>query len=218
MPPPADLDATRAKLIEAAGAVFAEQGYQNATVRDICQLAGANVAAVNYHFGDKLGLYTQVLLQAVNAESQDELFTRFAAINTPEEGLRMVVHLMLEKMCSKDRPAWQIRIMGHEMANPSPALPKVFESIVLPRYNRLRDLIGAFLNLPPDHDTTRLCAHSIIGQVVHHVHARGVIAQMWPQLEYTPQRIEQIANHIADFSIAGVRALAQNTTEPRSSE
>ena len=54
-------DLTRDKLIEAAGSVFAERGYRAATIREICRRAGANVAAVNYTFGDKMGLYTEVL-------------------------------------------------------------------------------------------------------------------------------------------------------------
>ena len=52
--------ATRLQLIEAAGEVFAEMGFQNATVREICRRAGANVAAVNYHFQSK-----EALLDAV---------------------------------------------------------------------------------------------------------------------------------------------------------
>src|ERR1700682_3996592 len=60
-------DRTREKLLEVAGKVFAERGYQAATIREICVRAGANVAAVNYHFGDKLGLYTEILQQSVRA-------------------------------------------------------------------------------------------------------------------------------------------------------
>ena len=59
--PAVSADGTRIRLLKAAARVFAEHGYQDATVRQICERAGANIALVNYHFGDKLELYTEVL-------------------------------------------------------------------------------------------------------------------------------------------------------------
>jgi AcrR family transcriptional regulator len=55
---------TRQRLIQAATRLFADAGYRGASVRDICNLAGANPGAVSYHFGGKRQLYRSVLRQA----------------------------------------------------------------------------------------------------------------------------------------------------------
>jgi len=60
---PAD-DATKTRLLEAAGEEFADKGFGGATVRAICARAGANVAAINYHFGDKERLYIEAVIEA----------------------------------------------------------------------------------------------------------------------------------------------------------
>ena len=64
--------ATRERLLEAACALFAERGWHGARVQDVCRAADANIAAVNYHFGGKEGLYRAVwdraLADAVDAD------------------------------------------------------------------------------------------------------------------------------------------------------
>lgn len=52
---------TKARLIQCAGRLIADQGYDRTTSKDICRLAGVNMAAVNYHFGSREGLYQAVL-------------------------------------------------------------------------------------------------------------------------------------------------------------
>src|SRR3954465_10694117 len=61
---------TKQQLIEAAGQVFAEHGYRAATVREICLRAGANVASIHYHFGDKEKLYLEVLRYAHQRDNE----------------------------------------------------------------------------------------------------------------------------------------------------
>src|SRR6516225_8210096 len=56
---------TRERVLKAAAQLFADRGFKKVTVRDICRAARANVAAVNYHFGDKGGLYREVLQLAI---------------------------------------------------------------------------------------------------------------------------------------------------------
>jgi AcrR family transcriptional regulator len=208
-PVPAAPDPTRQKLLEAAGQVFAENGFHSATVRDICARAGANVAAVNYYFGDKVELYEEVLRQAVCTVHDAGLREALGSAQ-PKDALRRVIRYMLEKFCGASRPSWAMRLMVHEMARPTPVLIRVIDEIVEPNYIMLRRLIGRMLDLPPDHETTRLCAHSVFGQVAHWAHSRPAIARLWPELEMTEETMDRIAQHITDFSMAYLKAHPKN--------
>jgi AcrR family transcriptional regulator len=205
---PVLLDDTRTKLLDAAGQVFAESGFQAATVREICARAGVNVALVNYHFGDKLELYTEVLRLSVGASGNGIINKAIASTAPPEAAFRELIHAMLLRVCRADRPGWHFRLMMHEFAQPTPAMASVIDETMRPVYDRFRELIGLMLGFPPDHDCVRLSTHSVIAQVVHYAHGRKVILRVWPDLELNPERIEQIAAHIADFSLAGLRHLA----------
>jgi AcrR family transcriptional regulator len=202
--PAALADDTRTKLLDAAGEVFAESGFQAATVREICARAGVNVALVNYHFGDKLELYTEVLRHLIGSSGNGIIQKAIASTAPPGEAFRELIHAMLLRVCRGDRPGWQFRLMVHEFAQPTPAMSSVIDETMRPIYDRFRGLIGTMLNLPPDHDKVRLSTHSVIAQVVHYVHSRHVVSRVWPELELNPERIAQIATHIADFSLAGL--------------
>ena len=57
-------DDTATRVLNAAGLIFAEKGYKNATVREICRAARVNLASVNYHFRDKERLYIETVKRA----------------------------------------------------------------------------------------------------------------------------------------------------------
>jgi TetR/AcrR family transcriptional regulator, regulator of cefoperazone and chloramphenicol sensitivity len=209
-----DHDATRARLIYAGGEVFAEHGFRDATVREICTRAGANIAAINYHFRDKAGLYLAVLRHSMTAGAgHPEPRDAAALAETPEEALRLMVTAMLLRMHNPATGrACHLRIMVHEMAQPTDALPRVVEEIIGPNYAAMRQILSRLLNRPPDDDITRLCAHSIIGQVVHYAHAGPVINLLWPDLKMTQERLNAIAAHISDFSLSAIRHHKETTS------
>jgi TetR/AcrR family transcriptional regulator, regulator of cefoperazone and chloramphenicol sensitivity len=206
-------DDTRTKILKAAIKVFSDHGYDRATVRDICRRAGVNLALVNYHFGDKMELYLAVVRFAVDADAKMELINHALEQNAdPCDALRQIIRAVLERLSTtREQFGLQLRFVLKEMANPTPALAGVVEESLQPLYDRLRSLVGQILNLPPNHDKTRLCTHSIMGQVAHYSHAQPVLCQLWPKMKMSPKQREMVANHIADFSLAYLRSPVQES-------
>jgi TetR/AcrR family transcriptional regulator, regulator of cefoperazone and chloramphenicol sensitivity len=207
-------DSTRQKLIESAGKVFAEVGFNDATVREICSRAGANVAAVNYYFGDKLGLYTEVLTSSMLAQQETTLIASRAYPSDPGAALEALICEWFKTVHEGGRPSWFARILAHEMGQPTQALDRVAEAMA-GNYLQLRTLVGKLIRRGPNDLRTRLCVHSIVGQVLHYITGRPMLARLWPDLELDNQRQRRaVVEHIVAFSLAGVECAARQKREP----
>ncbi len=126
--------------------------------------------------------------------------------NAPlEDILRAVIGARLQSVAKPNLPDWHFRIMVHELVQPTPALSRVVNEVSRPIYKRLLELIGGIIDLPPKHEKTRLCAHSVMGQILVYVLAGPLLKQLWPELEMTPEQVDRIAKHIGDFSLAYLR-------------
>src|SRR5579875_190685 len=121
--------ATRARLLEVAADVFAEAGYQQAKIRQICARAGANIALVNYYFGDKLGLYTEVLQQTVKAGHIAAMRGALEQEGPPEQILRALIKARMRGLSRRDEAHRQFRSFVHELANPTPAMERVIDEV-----------------------------------------------------------------------------------------
>jgi AcrR family transcriptional regulator len=148
--PAARRRSTAARLFDAAITEFARHGYQGATVRAICQRAGANTAAVNYHFGGKEQLYAQVLEHIFRAprETRAALRPDLAAAPAAERLREFILNFFHEVYgCVDDRNQCgdlaSIFIM--EMAHPSPALARIIDTYILPDSRRLTDIVAELL-------------------------------------------------------------------------
>jgi AcrR family transcriptional regulator len=212
---PVQLAATRQKLVDSAGPIFAEKGYYSATVREICKRAGANVAAVNYHFKDKLRLYEEVLAHCKRAAHMDQMRAALDQTGSPEDILRDVIRARVRGLRKDAFPSWYLRIFAHELADPTPAMSRMVDRISRPVYERLLELIGKIIGMPPHHTKTRLCAHSVMGQILFYVFAGPLFARFSPEMKLTDEMLEQIANHIADFSLAYLREIGRNVQRKR---
>jgi len=202
-------DDTRARILETAGHVFAETGFQAAKIRDICARAGVNLAAVNYHFRDKLGLYRELLRYLACMKAPPADFDAVLWRPHPEAKLRAFVLDMLHHMYGEGQPAWPVRLMTHELAQPTPAFDGVVDQIMRPRHDAVCVLVGGIIGRPAGDRRTRLCVQSIMGQVMIYAHGREVLKRLWPELKFTPETLEEIAGHIAAFSYAALKSFAR---------
>lgn len=207
--------ATRARLIASAGSIFADVGYQAATTRQICVLANANAAAVHYHFGDKLGLYTAVLNHLIVGEEERVAEHSLLKLQ-PESALRGFISLMSHNLNGDDVPDQYTRIMLHELSQPTAGLTVVVEAIIRPRARLLCRIIADLMDRSPRELLVRLCAHSIIGQIVHYTHARPVIKLMWPGWRMTAHTRNLIVDHVTEFSLAAVKSVARRARTKKS--
>ncbi|MCO4746976.1 MAG: TetR/AcrR family transcriptional regulator [Proteobacteria bacterium] len=86
---PRDPAETRARFLEAALELFAEQGYAGTSTRQIATAAGSNVASLAYHFGGKAGLYAAAL-QRLHEDLAEATPAEIPA-DTPAELIEQVV-------------------------------------------------------------------------------------------------------------------------------
>jgi AcrR family transcriptional regulator len=198
-------ESTRAKLLDAAAEVFAEVGYHRATIREICARAGVNGALVNYHFGDKLELYAQMLQRLVSVARIEAVRAALNQKAPPETILREAIKAGFVASPPATRSGWLFRILAHEITQPTPAMTRVVDSVLRPLYNQLYEIVGALIGLPAVDEQTRLCAHSIMGQVIIYALAGPVLARLWPDMRMTPENLDRIADHVTDFSLAYLR-------------
>jgi AcrR family transcriptional regulator len=193
---------TRQRLLMAAGEEFAERGFHHTTVRDICQRAGVNIAAVNYHFHSKEDLYAAVcnysLDLSVNKYSPTLGITEGT---TAQERLRTFIRSFLFSMLEKGKPSWHEKLVTREMNNPTGALDSMVETTIKPRNKLLTSIVKEFLGKGAAEESIRQCCLSIIGQCLHYRYALPVINRLYPKQKFDAEGIETIASHITRFSL-----------------
>jgi AcrR family transcriptional regulator len=201
--------ATKAALIAAAAEVFSQVGFRAATVREICLRAGVNIAAVNYHFGDKEKLYLEVL-----RHTQAQAFEKFPPDlglkpkARPEEKLKTFVRSFLLRIFAEGESAHHGKMMSREMIDPTHALDALVRERIRPLAMQLNAIVRELLGKKASEELVRRCASSVVSQCCFYHHCRPVISRLFPEQKFSAEEIEKIAEHITEFSLAALQQLA----------
>src|SRR5262245_23644582 len=132
-----EADKTRERILEAAGELFAERGFEGTTVRDICQAAGANVAAVNYYFRDKERLYTEAVVRAHRWRLDQAELPTWDAGTPPREKLADFIHTFFRRVLGGPDDTWRTKLVMREIMQPSAACAEVAQSNIRPQFEIL---------------------------------------------------------------------------------
>ena len=200
---------TRQRLLHVAEQLFADRGFKNVTVRDICASARANVAAINYHFGDKMGLYREVLASAIDQMRATTDAAREAGEGqSAEEKLRRFIKIFVHRVLTADTDTIH-RLITREVHDPTPAIDTIVEEGIRPRLEYLSHVLGEMIGCPPTDLRVMRCLASIQSQSIAYRY-NPIAERLGFSLDpMTPGQIDEVAEHIADFSIGGVRAIAR---------
>jgi len=203
--------ATRQHLLAAGATVFAARGFRQATVREICREAGSNVAAVNYHFGGKDGLYAEVL-----TEGQRQLH----ALGVPppgataEQRLAGFVSTFMERVLTESPASAHAQLMFREMIEPTAALDRVVAEFIRPSAEELESILRELLGPGFTRRQRQYIGLSIVSQILNYKHCRAVIKRLFPELPLGPKNTRALAEHVTAFSLAAVRGLRAGNKIP----
>jgi len=206
---------TRKLLLEAAGQVFAEKGFERSTAKEIAERAGTNAASVNYYFGGIEGLYGAVL-----EEARDRLFSNqaiekaIAGKTEPREKLEAVFGVVARALLGPISSSWVLRILGRDIVTPTVAGDAAKEKLIMPRALMLRRFVGDFIGLPEDDPAVaRACIGLVAPLFALILVDRRRLKRALPSLELGPDEAPVLADHLVRFAIAGLERIGRDARE-----
>lgn len=197
-------DDTRRRLFDAAGALFAEHGFRGASVRQICAHAGANLAAVKYHYGSKEALYRAVLVETHRELRDGEPLPRLADHSEPAEALRAWIGFMLRLLLvRRGSHPFAGRLIGRELLEPSAALGDLVREVIAPVRGELETIVRALAGGTAGR-VARL-TNFVLGLCAFHELGRPVLTRFGAAPPQRPQDVERLADAICAFALHGLR-------------
>jgi AcrR family transcriptional regulator len=195
------------RIFRTAGKIFSEKGFRKSSVREICQAAKVNVAAINYYFTNKENLYIEVV-KYWQAIAFDKFPFDFAKneTNPPEKRLENFIRSQLLQTLYQIESPWFGALMSRESIEPTRAIEELTKESLGPSINLLFSIVKQMMGQnAPDNTVHYYCA-SILGQCTFYHFAPNVIKKYFTNGQYTREDINSIAEHIYAFSMSAINS------------
>lgn len=198
--------ATRTALIAAAAPLFADIGFEATRTRDIADKAHANVSAINYHFGSKMGLYQAVIKsQAEEMNTSFPIETEAVRDEDPATRLHWLIHNLLRRVLTLNDDH-RLKICVREFVEPTEALDFLVKEIINQQFSIMKSVINAVLGHEASPEVLNRFTVSVVSQCFHYGMAEPLLTRLGIHVPSTDADINELAEHIVSFSLAGIVA------------
>lgn len=198
---PKDSQQTKARIIEAAGQLFAERGFKAVTVRDIAAAAKTQISALNYHFRSKDELYREVVVAACMADLLTDKQQAALRAIPPDKALRLIIAESQETHRKRGSASWQSTLLARESRDPSQVFTEASEIYFKPQADFMATLIGGVVGKPADDMRVRLAVlatWTLFDTFVEYAH---LVEAASPGLLDDLRENERLADWLYDISV-----------------
>jgi TetR/AcrR family transcriptional regulator, regulator of cefoperazone and chloramphenicol sensitivity len=209
---------TKERIFEVAGPVFAEKGFQATTVRELCVKATVNVASINYYFGDKKNLYSELVRHAQQrCEAQHPLPT-WEAETPHDQRLYELIRTFLLQLSVAETASWEVQLLMREVLYPSNGGAQVADEYFSPFFKTLLEIIEGLSPVELSYDRLAGYGISVLSQCLIYRYGFQTLQQIAPAALGDGEHIDvdRLARQIVDFSLAAICGGPQRGETPKS--
>ena len=199
---------TRDRILDEAEILFARKGYRAVSIREIIQVAHCNLAAVNYHFGQKRNLYLEVFRSRwiPRAKRVQEAFRESLAKESSrslDTIVRILTQAFIQGPLTEEERHLHHQLMAREQAEPSEALELIVREAMQPFFTELAQLLQSVLPESMEDDAVRLSLLSMFSQILYFSFARAAVTRITGH-EYDRAFKAHLSDHIVRFCLHGL--------------
>ncbi len=222
--PSQSTEATRRRLLDAGLEAFGERGFDAVSTRDLAEKAGANQAAIPYHFGGKEGLYMAVVEDLVETVQrsvgtatkniQAQLAEGPITLAQGEALITALIGKMVEFLVGAGEAQLRAAFVIRELMHPSAAFDLLYEGYMEQVHTTITRLVASLLGDDPESMTSILRAHALLGEVVIFGAGRELIRRRAGWDDFTEDHLEQITTAVTETFLSSIRSIRADRGMP----
>lgn len=203
---------TKENILLAGVREFAENGFHATTVRNIVDRAGVrNLNAIVYYYGGKEGLYKAVLdfmfSEAENFKEEKNDYN--SSLMNAEDKIASMIQFLCRAYYSVETQLDQdlYNIFVKEAGNPTPFFAEIVERHLRPVKDFMCSLLREYFGPEVPQNVIENCEYSISSQILHGALGWSIIKRVDPNQSHFGESIEELSDHIIQFTLSGIRGL-----------